>query len=124
MASDISLNGTVFSGNPNNAAPWRPSAIEEVIDKAGVVIVAENGNRTLVQRAIKRGWSIHWKATNETTRAALAALAVLATAFTYSDEHGTSYTVQIEPGDHQCATAYSNTANAFFYNIDLTIHEA
>lgn len=122
--ADIILNGSTYSGTPAAGTLYRPVSIEETIEKIGVVVVAEAGNRTLVQRAIKRVWAIKWEKVPESTRAALATLAALASTFVYVDEHSTSYTAQIEPGDHKCSTAFVNSANVQYYNIDLTLHEA
>lgn len=124
MASNIVLNGSTYSGTPLSGTLFKPMAIEEKLNKIGTVIVAEAGNRTLVYRAVKREWTIHWEKVPETTRAALIALAALSTTFTFADEHGTSYTVQTEPGDHQCKTAFTTPANAIYYDVDLILHEA
>lgn len=124
MAANLILNGSTYSGTPNTGTLFKPMAIEEKLVKAGTVIEFEAGNRTLVQRAVKREWTISWEKVPETTRTALATLAALSTTFTYTDEHAVSYTVQIEPGDHQCKTAFTTPANAIYYDISLTLHEA
>lgn len=124
MASNILLNGSTYSGTPASGTLYKPVSIEETIGKIGVVVEAEAGNRTLVQRAVKRVWALKWEKVPESTRAALATLAALASTFAYVDEHGTSYTVQIEPGDYKSSTAFTDRSSTIYYNIDLTLHEA
>ena len=122
--ADLILNGSTYSGTPAGGTLYRPVKIAETINKIGTVIEAESGARTLVQRGVKREWAISWEQVPEATRAALATLAGLATTFTFVDEHGTSYTVQTEPGDHKCETDHTDRANVYWYNIELTLHEA
>lgn len=121
--SNIVLNGVTYSGSPAGGSPWKPESIEEKITKIGTVIVSENGTRTMIQRAIKREWQIKWTAP-EATRASLAALAIFSSSFIYIDEHGVSYTVQMEEGDHQSSTAFVDGSNIQYYTIQITIREA
>lgn len=121
--ADLILNGSTYSGNPNGGTLWRPVSVEETINKIATVIVAESGARTLVYRGVKRTWAIKWEGVPESTRSALAALAALATSFSYTDEHGTAYTVQTETDDYKSETSHTTPANVYYYNVDLTIHQ-
>lgn len=123
MASNIILNGSTYSGTPLSGTLFKPMAIEEKLIKVGTVIIAEAGNRTLVQRTFKREWTISWEGVPDTTRDAVIALAALATTFAFVDEHGVSFTVQTEPGDHQSKTAFTTPANAIYYDVSLTLHQ-
>lgn len=125
MASDLIINGTTYSGTPASPAnPYRPMAIEVSVEKIGKVIVAANGNRTWVHQSIKRTWTISWEKASETTRAALRALHLLTTTFTFTDQFGTSYTVQTEADDLKENTAHSDRANAYFYDLTLIVRQA
>ena len=122
--ANIILNGTTYDGNPASGTYWKPVRIAETLRKIGTVVEAEAGGRTLVQRAVKREWTITWEKVNESTRAGVIGLAGLGTTFAYVDEHGTSYTVQTEPGDHASETAFTSVTNVYYYNLELTLHEA
>jgi hypothetical protein len=123
--ANIILNGTTYSGTPASpGTPWKISSIQETTRKIGTVNVAADGTRTFVQRGTKREWALRWDKVPENTRAAVAALAVLASTFTFTDEHGTSYTVQTEEDSYNSATAFTSGANVEYYNLDLTLRQA
>jgi len=123
--ANISLNGTAYSGTPvSPGTPWKPISIDVKTIKPGVSLVAETGARTFVLfGAVKYEWTITWEKVPENTRAALAGLAATLTTFTFIDPFTQSYTVQMEDGDHQQKTAFTDSANVQYYDITITIRQ-
>jgi hypothetical protein len=117
----IFLNGTEFF----------PSDAPKETTKVGKALIMDNGDRHWVQRVDgssnpihKRKWELNWQDVGNSVRAAVEAIALLATTFTYTDQHGTSYTVQCEEGAYKDKISYIGTGNVLYYNVDLTIYQA
>lgn len=114
----IFLNGTEFF----------PSDAPKEVTKIGALQVAANGARTWVQRVdgannpiLKRSWRLTWKMVGESTRAAVEAVALLATTFAYVDQHGTSYTVQCEEQPYRDGVVDIGPDGTLYYDVDLEI---
>ena len=123
---NLVLNGTTYSGTPNTpATPRKPDSISVKVGKIGVTLVAANGRRRFVSRgAVKRTWDVEWKGARESTRAALRTLHQLTTTWSFTDELGSSYTVQTEQDDLDESYAFTDPSNNYYYDLKLTIREA
>lgn len=124
--SDISLNGTTYSGTPvSTSNPFRPDAdgyeIRDV--KIGVLKKAANGALTWMHFGIKREFTIRWRLANETTRAALRTLHELTTTFTFVDPLGVSYTVITTEADYKEASALNTIGNAVYWSLEITLRQ-
>jgi len=128
--ADIALNGTTYSGSPTNTAnPQRPDngGVKRTVRKVGRTIEAADGSTSVVLRAgtsLKRAWEITWTRANPTTLTALAAVFALTTTFTYVDTDGASYTVLCTTDDTFDLSIFTNTANAYQYDVTLKLKEA
>lgn len=123
---NLTLNGTAYSGVPTSpATPRKPDRISVAVSKIGVTLVAASGVRRFVSRGtVKRTWTVEWKGAREATRAALRTLHQLTTTWSFTDELGSSYTVQTEQDDLEEAYAFTDPANNYYYDLTLTIREA
>lgn len=127
MASNIVLNGTTYSGNPlTPSTPRKPDKISVSVNKVGVVLIAASGKRRFVLRGtVKRTWEISWGGAREATRAALRTLHQLTTTWVFTDELGSSYTVQTEgEDDYSESYAFTDPSNNLYYDMRLTVREA
>lgn len=126
MASNLVLNGTTYSGTPlTPATPRKPDRISVAVSKIGVTLVAADGKRRFVARGtVKRTWTVEWDGAREATRSALRTLHQLTTTWTFTDELGSSYTVQTEQDDLDESYAFTDPSNNLYYDLKLTIHEA
>jgi hypothetical protein len=127
--SAIILNGTTYDGLSGRPCP--PSTNDMTIAKIGKTMVNANGGRTFVARAVggvpirKRTWVLAWEKATSVERNAVRALVAVAAAFTYTDEEGTSYTVQVEEDDpYQHAPAFTKHDNSLLYDLSITLKEA
>ena len=114
-----------------NSVEFFPTDVPKETTKIGKALVMDNGDRHWVQRVDvssnpihKRKWDLTWQDVAEATRAAIEAVALLATTFTYVDQHGTSYTVQCEETAYKDKVSYISPGNVLYYNVDLTIYQA
>jgi hypothetical protein len=121
MAS-ITLSGTTFY----------PSDIAVETEKQGVSLVAASGSRRWAQRVtgggtsiLKSKWVLTWEKATGAVRTAVAAVYVLNSTFTFTDEHGLSYTVQCEGGGDGFKTNISliSSGLVLYYDVELSIYQ-
>jgi hypothetical protein len=117
----ISLNGVTFY----------PSDVPEELELIGESIVSDNGTRRWIQIVDgssnpirKRSWTIPWNDVPAATRAAIKAIALLGTTFTFVNELGESYTVQCEEKCFSSNVSTISGDNLNYYTVSLTIFEA
>lgn len=125
----IVLNGVTYNGGSNPMPPDSDGGVDATYRKAGRTIEAASGARSFVHRTsagtpiIKREWTLSWSNMNTTTRSALLSLLAVAGTFTFQDEQGSSWTVQIEEEDLKIASSFTRYNNAILYNASLTLHQ-
>jgi hypothetical protein len=124
----IIINGTTYNGSGGNPLP--PSKNPMTIAKIGKTMVNANGGRVFVARVVagvpirKRTWVLSWEKATSVERNAVRALVALATTFTYADEEGTSYTVQVEEDDpYNHAASFTKADNSLLYDLSITLRE-
>lgn len=125
--SAIILNGTTYNGAGGN--PYPPDAdggIDLTPRKIGRLLIAANGARSFVNRGagiVKREWKLTWTNAGTVTYGAVRTLVALTTTFTFTDEFGAPYTVQIEEEDLTAASAFVKYDNTMLYTFSLTVRE-
>lgn len=126
MSSNLVINAITFSGTPDgagNASAWKPTGYVPTQEKIGATLVSANGTRTRVERnAVKRTWKISWERTNTATKDTLKTIAALMTTFSFSDDTGASYTVQVEDG-YEPEWMATDVAGNNYWNCSLTLVE-
>ncbi len=124
--ADLILNSVTYSGSPTNTAnPQRPVDIDHDIIKIGRLIEAADGSTSWVHRAFKNKFTINWGSkANQTTRDAVAALYLLTTTFSITYTNGSTYTVLTVGEDTYTEKVTSDRANAYKYDLTITLREA
>lgn len=122
MASDLIIAGITFSTAPTGAAA-RPVSIEVEVKKVGVLLESMNGSRTWVHFGIKRTWTVKWKAAGTATRAQLRTIHEITATQGFTDELGVAYTIVTTETDYKEATAYSDRANVYFYDLEIVLRQ-
>lgn len=125
--STLILNGVTFSGLPNgtgNASAWQPNAYTISETKIGATLVAANGTRNRVERAVnKRVITIGWEKTNTATVQTLRTIQRLTSTFTLSDFEGNSITVQTEDDEFAPSVNFVDDNSTPFWDIELKLYE-
>lgn len=124
--SNLVINGTTFNGTPSgagSASAWKPTGYTAREQKVGATLVAADGTRNRVERAVnKRVYEIRWEKCNLATMQTVRTIARLTTTFTLVDFEGASVTVQTED-ELAPEWAQEDTAGASYWNVTLTLYE-
>lgn len=124
--SNLVINGTTFNGTPSgggSASAWKPTGYSAKEQKVGVTLVAADGTRNRVERAInKRVWEISWDLCNLATMQTVRTIARLTTTFSFTDIEGNSATVQTED-EFAPEWAQEDPAGNSYWNVKLTLYE-
>lgn len=122
--ANIVINGLTYNGTPAAPTnPFRPSGVDADVLKIGRSLEGKDGTANEMVRTHKLLWKITWEKTNEATRVALRA-AWAAGTFSFTDEHGATYTVVCRTADTFTeAFAFTDAANANYYNITLVLRQ-
>lgn len=124
--ANLIINAITFSGTPDgagNQSAWKPTGYQVSQEKIGQTLVSANGSRTRVERnAVKRTWRVRWEKTNTATKDTLKTIAALMTTFSFSDDAGATWTVQVEDA---FAPEWQTTdaAGANYWNGELTLKQ-
>jgi hypothetical protein len=121
--SALVINGVTYNGAGGNPHP--PSKAPFTLKRIGRTLVAANGARTFVDRGTdKRVWVLSWENADPADRTAVRALALLSTTFTFTDEEGVSYTVQVEEDDaYTHEPSFTKSDNGLLYDLSITLRQ-
>lgn len=117
--ADIVINGTTYDGSPD-----RPVKVGTQVRRIGRALQGKDGTETWMHRGIKLNFAIDWEKATEATRAALRAVRSLTTSFSFTNQHGTAYTVLCSGDDEYTEeTAFTDAAGNIYYNITLILRQ-